>query len=135
MESSAPAPQGGRLLQSLLVPRPGLWILLATSAVILLAFPGSASLWTHEGRWAVICREMMRSGDYFHPYLFDEEYFDKPLLSYWLMIGCAKIFGVLNETTLRLPGIFAGLLGSFSRARMGTRRLSSSTGLPRGCLW
>src|SRR5579862_7304562 len=115
-------------------PKKGLWILMATAAVLLLLFPGSASLWTHEGRWAVICREMMRSGDYFHPYLFDEEYFDKPLLSYWLMIGCAKVFGVLSETTLRLPGIFAGLLAIFCTARIGIRRLGVVPGLTAGWL-
>jgi len=114
--------------------RRGLRILLGVSALILLAFLGSASLWTHEGRWAVICREMMRSGDYFHPYLFDEEYFDKPLLSYWLMIGCAKIFGVLNETTLRLPGIFAGLLAIYCTARIGIRRYGTAAGLTAGWL-
>jgi 4-amino-4-deoxy-L-arabinose transferase-like glycosyltransferase len=117
-----------------MTPRPGLWILLGAAAAILLAFPGSASLWTHEGRWAVICREMMRSGDYFHPYLFDEEYFDKPLLSYWLMIGCAKVFGTLNETTLRLPGIFAGLLAIFCTARIGIRHFGSAAGLTAGWL-
>src|SRR5579862_323626 len=115
-------------------PKKGLWILMATAAVLLLLFPGAASLWTHEGRWAVICREMMRSGDYFHPYLFDEEYFDKPLLSYWLMIGCARIFGVLNETTMRLPGIAAGLLAIFSTVRIGTRRFGAAAGLTAGWL-
>jgi 4-amino-4-deoxy-L-arabinose transferase-like glycosyltransferase len=112
----------------------GLRLLLGTAAVLLLLFPGAASLWTHEGRWAVICREMMRSGDYFHPYLFDEEYFDKPLLSYWLMIGCARIFGVLNETTMRLPGIAAGLLAIWCTVRIGTRRFNATTGLTAGWL-
>ena len=109
-------------------------VLLGTSALLLLLFPGSASLWTHEGRWAVICREMMRSGDYFHPYLFDEEYFDKPLLSYWLMIGCAKLFGGLNEITLRMPGIVAGLLAIFCTARIGIRRFGAAAGLTAGWL-
>jgi 4-amino-4-deoxy-L-arabinose transferase-like glycosyltransferase len=122
------------LARSLLDPRTGLQVLLGVTALILLLFPGSASLWTHEGRWAVICREMMRSGDYFHPYLFDEEYFDKPLLSYWLMIGCAKLFGRLNETTLRLPGILAGLLAIFCTVRIGTRRFGASAGLTAGWL-
>jgi len=115
-------------------PARGLRILLGVSAVILLTFPGSGTLWTHEGRWAVICREMMRSGDYLHPYLFDEEYFDKPPLSYWLMIGCAKAFGGLNETTLRLPGILAGLLAIYCTARIGIRRFGTAAGLTAGWL-
>jgi 4-amino-4-deoxy-L-arabinose transferase-like glycosyltransferase len=134
METSSPPESRPAFLRLLLDPRTGLWVLLATSAVLLLLFPGSATLWTHEGRWAVICREMMRSGDYFHPYLFDEEYFDKPLLSYWLMIGCAKVFGVLNETTLRLPGIFSGLLAIFCTARICIRRFGVVPGLTAGWL-
>jgi len=95
---------------------------MAVAALTFLAFPGAATLWTHEGRWAVICREMLRSGDYFHPYLFDEEYFDKPLLSYWLMIGSARLFGSLTETTLRIPGILAGLLAIWCTWRIGAKR-------------
>ncbi|HZE97833.1 MAG TPA: glycosyltransferase family 39 protein, partial [Planctomycetota bacterium] len=84
--------------------------------------------------WQTTAQQMMRSGDYFHPYLFDEEYFDKPLLSYWLMIGCARIFGVLNEFTLRLPGVLAGLLAIFCTVRIGTRRFNPTVGLTAGWL-
>jgi 4-amino-4-deoxy-L-arabinose transferase-like glycosyltransferase len=76
----------------------------------------------------------MRSGDYVHPYLFDEEYYDKPLLSYWLMIGSARLFGVLNEATLRLPGILAGLLAVWCTVRIGRKRFSEVVGLTAGGL-
>ena len=66
-----------RLPRVILDPRRGPWILFAAAALILFLRPGGSSLWTLEGRTAVICREMMRTGDYFHPYLFDDEYFDK----------------------------------------------------------
>jgi len=134
METSPPPESRGPVERLLRDPRTGLRILLGTAVLLLLVFPGAASLWTHEGRWAVICREMMRSGDYFHPYLFDEEYFDKPLLSYWLMICCAKLFGVLNETTLRLPGALAGLLAIFCTVRIGMRRWGVLPGLTAGWL-
>jgi len=109
-------------------------ILMAVAALTFLAFPGAATLWTHEGRWAVICREMLRSGDYFHPYLFDEESFDKPLLSYWLMIGSARLFGSLTETTLRIPGILAGLLAIWCTWRIGAKRFGATIGLTAGWL-
>jgi len=96
--------------------------------------PGAADLWTHEGRWAVICREMMRSGDYIHPYLFDEEYYDKPLLSYWLMIGSARLLGGLSETALRLPAMLAGLLAVWCTYRIGRRRFGPEAGLVAGWL-
>lgn len=132
--SSVPAGTASSPLHALLDPRLGPRLLLAVSAVILLAFPGSGSLWTHEGRWAEICRDMMRSGDYFHPHLFDEEYFDKPLPTYWIMIASARLFGGLNETTLRIPGILAGLLAIFCTYKIGERRFGPRAGLTAGWL-
>jgi len=119
---------------AILSPKAAPWILSAASALILLAMPGSANLWTMEGRSAVICREMMRSGDYFHPYLFDDEYYDKPLLPYWLMIGCARLLGKLDETALRLPGIFAAWLAVIWIRRIGTVRYGAAAGLTAGWL-
>src|SRR5258706_14998308 len=69
------------------------WLLPLAATTILLVMLGSQNLWTHEGRWALICREMDRTGDYFHPRLFDDDYFDKTLVSYWLMIGCGLLIG------------------------------------------
>jgi 4-amino-4-deoxy-L-arabinose transferase-like glycosyltransferase len=119
---------------ALLDPVKGPRILLGSAALLLFIMPGAADLWTHEGRWAVICREMMRSGDYIHPYLFDEEYYDKPLLSYWLMIGAARLLGGLSEAALRLPAMLAGLLAVWCTYRIGRRRFGIETGLVAGWL-
>jgi len=108
------------------------WLLHAASAAVLLVMLGSQNLWTHEGRWAVICQEMERSGDYFHPRLFEDDYFDKPLLSYWLMIAFARLLGGLNEWSLRLPGVLAGLLTIACAVRLGRRLASPETGLIAG---
>ena len=40
------------------------------------------------------------------PYLAQHDYDDKPLMSYWLMLPFAKLFGV-NTWSLRLPSAFA----------------------------
>ncbi|HVE41047.1 MAG TPA: glycosyltransferase family 39 protein, partial [Planctomycetota bacterium] len=122
MADDSGAPPRPRSLDALLDPVKGPRILLGSAALLLFIMPGAADLWTHEGRWAVICREMMRSGDYIHPYLFDEEYYDKPLLSYWLMIGSARLLGGLSETALRLPAMLAGLLAVWCTYRIGRRR-------------
>jgi 4-amino-4-deoxy-L-arabinose transferase-like glycosyltransferase len=119
---------------ALLDPVHGPRILLATAALLLFIMPGASNLWTHEGRWAVICREMMRSGDYLHPYLLGEEYYDKPLLSYWLMIGVARLLGGLSETALRLPSMLAGLLAVWCTWRIGRRRFGPEGGLVAGWL-
>jgi 4-amino-4-deoxy-L-arabinose transferase-like glycosyltransferase len=128
------APPRPRLAGALLDPVLGPRILLGSAALLLFIMPGASNLWTHEGRWAVICREMMRSGDYTHPYLFDEEYYDKPLLSYWLMIGFARLLGGLSETAMRLPGMLSGLLAVWCTWRIGLRRFGPAAGLTAGWL-
>jgi 4-amino-4-deoxy-L-arabinose transferase-like glycosyltransferase len=104
------------------------WILFLASAAVLFVMLGSQTLWTHEGRWALICREMERSGDYFHPRLFDADYFDKPLLSYWFMIAFGRLLGGLNEWTLRIPGALAGLITIACTVRLGRLLGSRETG-------
>ena len=66
------------------------------------------SLWGSEGRWAVVAREMMQTGNYFLPTINGQVYFDKPLLSYWAIIPFSWFTGV-TETSARLPGALAGL--------------------------
>jgi 4-amino-4-deoxy-L-arabinose transferase-like glycosyltransferase len=108
------------------------YLLWGTSACIFFVMLGTPNLWGHEATWALICREMMRSGDYFHPYLFGDEYYDKPLLSYWIMIACAKLVGRLDEWSLRLPGALAGLLTIGCTVRLGARLFGRGAGLMAG---
>jgi 4-amino-4-deoxy-L-arabinose transferase-like glycosyltransferase len=63
-----------------------------------------------EDRWAEIARNMLMFSDWFHPVINGEIYFDKPLLSYWLIVAAAKLTGTLNEFSVRLPSAFSGLL-------------------------
>ena len=123
-----------RVVRALLDPRIGPWILSAGAALILLVCPAGSSLWTLEGRTGVICREMIRSGDYVHPYLFDDEYYDKPLLPYWMVLGVARLTGRLDETAMRLPGMVAGLLAVMATWRIGLRLFGPLVGITAGWL-
>ncbi|HSD10668.1 MAG TPA: glycosyltransferase family 39 protein, partial [Candidatus Binatia bacterium] len=109
-------------------------LLLTVSAAVLLGRLGAAELWTEEGRWAAICAHMVASGDYLHPYLYGEPYYDKPLLSYWLMVGAARTLGRLDETALRLPSALAGLLSLWCVYRLGKVRFDRGTGLTAAAL-
>jgi 4-amino-4-deoxy-L-arabinose transferase-like glycosyltransferase len=93
--------------------RPWLLLLLVLAVAGLLFFPrlGSRSLWGSEGRWAEVAREMGQSGNYFWPTINGEVYYDKPLLSYWLVAAAGTLTGHLNETATRLPSAIAGLAG------------------------
>lgn len=65
------------------------------------------SLWCSEGRWAVISKEMIESGNFFYPTINGVLYFDKPLLSYWAIIPFSLKSGV-TEATSRIPSAIAG---------------------------
>lgn len=74
-------------------------------------FLGSRPLFVpDEGRYAEIAREMVVSGNYLTPYLNGIEYFEKPILFYWLGAVFIKAFGV-NLWAVRSINALLGLLG------------------------
>ncbi len=84
---------------------------LTFAAILFFARLGSRALWSSEFRWAEIAREMSLTHDYFWPTINGRVYFDKPLGSYWLVLGAAALTGRVDETAARLPCAIAGLLG------------------------
>jgi len=106
--------------------------LLFFAALILVTMLGARELWTQEWRWADISWNMMYRGDYLHPYLGDAPYYDKPLLSYWLMIAFSYLMGGLSEWSLRLPAVLAGILAVFCTYKVGTQLLDRKVGLMAG---
>lgn len=106
--------------------------LLAASCVLLFAWLGGREIWTQEHRWADIVAGMFQRQDFFHPYLGDAFYYDKPLLSYWLMAAIAKVTGSLSTWALRLPSALAGLLAVWSIYRLGTQLKNRQLGLLSG---
>lgn len=105
--------------------------LLIASAVLLLAFLGSRDIWTQEHRWADIVSGMFFRQDFLHPYLNDVNYYDKPLLSYWLMAGTSFITG-LSAWALRLPSALAGIVAIWSIYRLGCILKDKRLGLLSG---
>jgi hypothetical protein len=89
------------------------------------------SLWGPEGRWAVIVKEMIQSGNYFLPTINGSVYFDKPLLSYWIMVPFTFLGG-LNETMLRVPGAMAAGLTVLIVCVIGRQLFSVKTGVFAG---
>jgi 4-amino-4-deoxy-L-arabinose transferase-like glycosyltransferase len=101
------------------------------AAFILLLFwgIGQRSLWGSEGRWGEITREMFVSGDFFHPTIGGEPYFDKPLVTYWIIAGLSAISGQLNEFIIRLPSALAAVLAILATAWLGRKLWSAKVGL------
>jgi 4-amino-4-deoxy-L-arabinose transferase-like glycosyltransferase len=79
------------------------FLLLGVAILVLSANLGLLPLWGSEGRWAVIARSMLRSGDLLSPALGIQNYWDKPLLSYWQILPLAYIHGDVSEFVARFP--------------------------------
>jgi 4-amino-4-deoxy-L-arabinose transferase-like glycosyltransferase len=81
------------------------FLLLGVAILMLSANLGLLPLWGSEGRWAVIARSMLRSGDLLSPALGINDYWDKPLLSYWQILPLSYINGDVSEFTARFPSV------------------------------
>src|ERR1700730_5386269 len=91
------------------------------ASVMFLSRLGGRALWSSEGRWAEIAREMILTSNYFWPTINGHLYYDKPLLSYWFVILAARLSGAMNETAARLPCAIAGLIGVGLLVAVGRR--------------
>lgn len=108
--------------------------LLIAAAFLLFTLLGAHEIWTQEHRWADIVSGMFYRHDFLHPYLGENQYYDKPLLSYWLMAAIAMLSGTLSTWALRLPSAFAGLLAIFAIYRLGIELKNRQFGLLSGWL-
>ncbi|MFC1792510.1 ArnT family glycosyltransferase [Planctomycetota bacterium] len=110
-------------------------LLLFAGAVFLMFWAlGDRSLWSYEGRWAEITREMLTSGDFFHPTIGGKPYFDKPLLTFWVIAAFSTITGRLDELIIRLPSALAAIVVLVCTMYLGRRLWSRQVGRLAGGL-
>ncbi len=95
--------------------------------MVLLTGLSSRSLWGQEGRWGLIVKEMLASGDYFMPTANGVLDWDKPLLSFWAILPFASQ-GTLSEAVLRIPSALAGTGTTLLVYLMGRSLFGSPTG-------
>lgn len=105
--------------------------LLLAATILLLTCLGAREIWTQEHRWADIVSGMFYRSDFLHPYLGQVRYYDKPLLSYWLIAVFAKVIG-LNMWALRLPSALSGLLAVWSIYWLGAKLKDERMGMLAG---
>jgi 4-amino-4-deoxy-L-arabinose transferase-like glycosyltransferase len=115
-------------------PDGSLWLLLIAAASVSLIMLSGNELWTMESRWAAVTLQMILRNDYLHPFIYNGPYYDKPLLSYWLILACAKAIGNLNEWALRLPSALASIIAVYCTYSIGQTLINRSTGLMAGWL-
>lgn len=63
-----------------------------------------------EGRYGLIAQQMLHSGDWLAPILFDQPYFDKPMGFFWLLAGSFQLFGVHEMAARLVPAVGAALM-------------------------
>ncbi|MGE4301002.1 MAG: ArnT family glycosyltransferase [Victivallaceae bacterium] len=109
-------------------------LLYLVSIAAVFMFSGTRALFGSENRWAEAVREMLTNGDIFHPCLNGVVYFDKPILSYWLIYGSARLFGGLDEWVLRLPSALFALVAVWAMVRLGRKLFGQAEGILGGWL-
>lgn len=102
------------------------------AVIALFMFLGRNALWGSEDRWAEIAREMMLTGDILHPAINWQVYFDKPHLTYWLILPFGYLAGGVNEFIVRLPSALAALAGLYGTMVLGRKLFSAQVALA-GC--
>ncbi len=92
-----------------------------TAMALLFGGLGARSLWGSEDRWAEISRHIIKTGDWFHPAINGQVYFDKPLFTYWWIVASEWVTGTLDEFTVRLPSVMAGVIVLWGTWSLGRR--------------
>jgi 4-amino-4-deoxy-L-arabinose transferase-like glycosyltransferase len=73
---------------------------------------GQRPLWEYdEAMHAQVAREMLQRGDWCTPVFNGENFYDKPVLHFWLVLASYSALGV-NELAARLPSAVLGILGT-----------------------
>lgn len=104
-------------------------LLILAAAILMLGMLSTAAMWTSENRISSVTWQMLWSRDFWHPYMYWAPYYDKPLMTYWLVALSAKLFGGLNGFTLRLPSAICGIISVLFTYKLGKKLISKRIGL------
>jgi 4-amino-4-deoxy-L-arabinose transferase-like glycosyltransferase len=116
--------------QSPTIRRLAPWIVLALACLVL--YFNCLGSWTFtdpgESYYTEAAREMVESGDWIVPHLNYQIYFSKPILTFWLIAGSYKLFGV-SEFAARLPFALIAALMVFATYMASKRLFNQRTAL------
>jgi 4-amino-4-deoxy-L-arabinose transferase-like glycosyltransferase len=100
-----------------------LFFLLLLVAIICLWQLGTCSLHNAENRWAAVAHGMYESGNIFIMQIGKQDYYDKPFLSYWLILLCSYVAGGVSEGSVRFPSALAGIIAVLLTYLLAARML------------
>ena len=99
---------------------------------ILFGIDGAALLDPDEPVYSETAKEMIRFGDYLSPRIYNEYWYDKPPIFYWLLVGSFKIFGGFSELAARIPASLMAIGATLITAVSAGRLFNSQTGFWTG---
>lgn len=109
-----------------------LLLLVIISFQILYGIGGTALLDPDEPVYAETAKEMIRFGDYLSPRIYNEFWYDKPPVFYWLVAASFKLFGGFSELTARLPAALMAIGSILMTALASARLFGARTGFWSG---
>jgi 4-amino-4-deoxy-L-arabinose transferase-like glycosyltransferase len=107
------------------------WLL----AVVLLFFLNGSLLITDsvESNYALTAKEMVLSGDWISPQIYGQYWYDKPIMSYWLISLGFKMFGFTEFGARFFPSL-SGLAGLWLIVWFGKKIYSEKIGYLAGAI-
>ena len=118
---------------SLIIRRRYLWLILLCGLLYLVNLGGYRLFDVDEPRYAETARYMVASGDYVVP-IFNGRYcFEKPVLTYWLIAGSYRLFGI-GEGAARLSAALCALGTVLLTCLLAGRLRSPGRGLAAGAV-
>ena len=118
---------------SLIIRRRYMWLVLLCGLLYLVNLGGYRLFDVDEPRYAETARYMVASGDYIVP-IFNGRYrFEKPVLSYWLIAGSYRLFGI-GEGAARLSAALCALGTVLLTCLLTGRLRSPGRGLAAGAV-
>ena len=109
-----------------------LLLLVVVSFQILYGIGAAPLLDPDEPVYAETAKEMIRFGDYLSPRIYNEYWYDKPPIFYWMVAASFKIFGGFSEIAARLPAALMAIGAILMTALASARLFGARTGFWSG---
>ena len=109
-----------------------LLLLLVVGFMILFGIGGIPLLDPDEPVYAETAKEMIRFNDYLSPRIYNEYWYDKPPIFYWLLVGSIKLFGGFSEFAARIPASLMAIGAVMLTAFSATRTFNAQAGFWSG---
>ncbi len=109
-----------------------LLLLVILAFQILFGIGGTPLLDPDEPVYAETAKEMIRFNDYLSPRIYNEYWYDKPPIFYWLVALSIKLFGGFSELAARLPASLMAIGSILMTALAAARIFGARTGFWAG---